>query len=35
MTDTEAEVPTLWPPHVNSGLTGKDSDVGKGRRRRG
>ena len=36
-TDAEAETPVLWPPHVKSWLTGKDSDAGKdwGRRRRG
>ena len=28
-TDTEAEVPILWPPDVNSQLTGKDPDAGK------
>ena len=36
-TDAEAETPILWPPHVKSGLIGKDSDAGRdgGRRRRG
>ena len=35
--DAEAETPVLWPPHVKSWLTGKDSDAGGtgGRRRRG
>ena len=28
-TDAEAETPVLWPPHVKSWLTGKDSDAGK------
>ena len=27
--DAKAETPVLWPPHVNSWLIGKDSDVGK------
>ena len=27
--DTEAEAPILWPPDVNSQLTGKDPDAGK------
>ena len=27
--DAEAETPTLWPPHVKSWLTGKESDVGR------
>ena len=27
-TDVEAETPVLWPPHVKSGLIGKDSDAG-------
>ena len=27
-TDAEAEVPILWPPDVNSWLTGKDPDAG-------
>ena len=31
--DTEAETPVLWPPHVKSWLTGKDSDAGKGEER--
>ena len=25
----EAETPVLWPPHVKSGLIGKDSDAGR------
>ena len=28
-TDTEAEVPILWPPDAKSWLIGKDSDAGK------
>ena len=28
-TDAEAESPILWPPDVNSGLSGKDPDAGK------
>ena len=28
-TDTEAETPVLWPPHVKNWLTGKDPDAGK------
>ena len=28
-TDTEAETPVLWPPHVKSWLTGKDCDAGR------
>ena len=28
-TDAEAETPVLWPPHVKSGLTGKDPDAGR------
>ena len=28
-TDTEAEAAVLWPPDVNSQLTGKDPDAGK------
>ena len=28
-TDTEAEVPVLWPPHVKSWLIGKGSDPGR------
>ena len=28
-TDAKAETPILWPPHVKSWLTGKDSDAGK------
>ena len=31
-TDVEAETPILWPPDVNSQITGKDSDAGKDRR---
>ena len=27
--DAEAETPVLWPPHVKSGLIGKDSDAGR------
>ena len=27
--DAKAETPVLWPPHVKSGLTGKDSDAGR------
>ena len=27
--DAEAETPVLWPPHVKSWLTGKDSDAGR------
>ena len=30
----EAEAPTLWPPNVNSQLTGKDPDAGKNLRAR-
>ena len=35
--NAKAETPVLWPPHVKSWLTGKDSDAGRdwGRRRRG
>ena len=35
--DAKAETPVLWPPHVKSWLTGKDSDAGGigDRRRRG
>ena len=35
--DAKAKTPVLWPPHVKSCLTGKDSDAGGigGRRRRG
>ena len=29
--DAKAETPVLWPPHVKSGLIGKDSDAGRGR----
>ena len=28
-TDSEAETPILWPPHVMSWLTGKDPDTGR------
>ena len=28
-TDTEAEVPIVWPPDAKSWLIGKDSDAGK------
>ena len=28
--DAKAETPVLWPPHVKSGLIGKDSDAGRG-----
>ena len=28
-TDAEAETPILRPPHVNSGLIGKDPDAGR------
>ena len=28
-TDAEAEMPILWPPHMNSRLIGKDPDAGK------
>ena len=28
-TDAEAETPILWPPHVKSWLTGKDTDAGR------
>ena len=28
-TDAEAETPILWPPHVKSGLIGKDPDAGR------
>ena len=28
-TDVEAETPILWPPHVKSCLTGKDTNAGK------
>ena len=28
-TDAKAETPVLWPPHVKSGLVGKDSDAGR------
>ena len=28
-TDAEAKASTVWPPHANSQLTGKDPDAGK------
>ena len=28
-TDTKAETPVLWPPHVKSWLIGKDSEAGR------
>ena len=28
-TSAEAETPILWPPHVKSGLFGKDPDAGR------
>ena len=28
-TDAETETPILWPPHVKSWLTGRDSDAGR------
>ena len=28
-TDAKAETPILWPPHLKSWLTGKDSDAGR------
>ena len=28
-TDSKAETPVLWPPHVKSWLIGKDSDAGR------
>ena len=28
-TDAKAETPILWPPHVTSGLMGKDPDAGR------
>ena len=28
-TDDKAETPVLWPPHMNSWLIGKESDVGR------
>ena len=31
-TDAKAETPILWPPHVKSWLTGKESDDGRDRR---
>ena len=33
--DAKAETPVLWPPDVKSLLIGKDSDAGRGRRKRG
>ena len=27
--DAKPEAPVLWPPHVKSGLIGKDSDAGR------
>ena len=27
--DAKAETPVLWPPHVKSGLIGKDFDAGR------
>ena len=27
--DAKAETPVLWPPHVKSGLIGKESDAGR------
>ena len=27
--DAKAETPVLWPPHMKSGLIGKDSDAGR------
>ena len=27
--DAKAESPVLWPPHVKSGLIGKDPDAGR------
>ena len=27
--DAKAEAPILWPPHVKSGLIGKDFDAGR------
>ena len=32
---TKAEAPILWPPDVNSHLTGKDPDAGKDRGQEG
>ena len=34
-TDAKAEAPILWPPDAKNWLIGKDSDAGRGRRRRG
>ena len=34
-TDTKAETPVLWPPHVKNGLIGKDSAAGKERLKAG
>ena len=31
-TDAKAETPILWPPDMNSHLTGRDPDVGEDRR---
>ena len=28
-TDAKSEIPILWPPHVKSGLIGKDTDAGR------
>ena len=33
--DAKAETPVLWPSHVQSLFIGKDSDAGRGRKRRG
>ena len=33
--DAKAEAPVLWPPHVKSLLTGKDSDAGRDWRQEG
>ena len=33
-TDTEAEVPILWPPDMKSQLIGKVPDAGKHRRQK-
>ena len=27
--DAKAQTPVLWPPHVKSGLVGKDTDAGR------
>ena len=29
--NSKAETPVLWPPHVKSSLTGKDSNAGRDR----